>query len=155
MLVGTRASLEFPEVDTTVANWNSETFNLIVGTTDGEEYIQLTITGATEFTDVVTQINTQLAAAKTAGTLSVTVAATYTTGSDTLSFAITDGVSNSDSTLTITEAAVSVSASVDEDGDGTLTDEVALLAVATSGILATLNMTESLTTSVTNIGGGT
>ena len=154
VLVGTRASLEFPEVDTTVANWNSETFNLIVGTTDGEEYIQLTITGATEFTDVVTQINTQLAAAKTAGTLSVTVAATYTTGSDTLSFAITDGVSNSDSTLTITEAAVSVSASVDEDGDGTLTDEVALGAVATSGILATLNMTETATF-VTGIGGGT
>ena len=155
VLVGTRASLEFPEVDTTVANWNGETFNLIVGTTDGEEYIQLTITGATEFTDVVTQINTQLAAAKTAGTLSVTVAATYTTGSDTLSFAITDGVSNSDSTLTITEAAVTIDDTVDEDGDGTLNDEVALGAVATSGILATLNMTESLTTSVTNIGGGT
>ena len=83
------------------------------------------------------------------------MAATYTTGSDTLSFAITDGVSNSDSTLTITEAAVSVSASVDEDGDGTLTDEVALGAVATSGILASLNMTESGTTVVTNIGGGT
>ncbi len=151
VLVGTRAELSFPEINTVGSNWTGETFNLAVGTTSGTEYVQITFDSGDaafvtttpaydedDFTTIVAQINAQLAAAKNATppTLSVSVAATYTTGSDTLSFAITDGVSNSDSSLTITEA----------DVNG--------LGAGTTGLLAALNMTETATF-VTGIGGGT
>jgi flagellin len=93
------------------------------------------------------------------------------TGSDTLNFAITSGVSNSDSTLKITESDVTYVLADDDDGDGITGNEevwdgsawqtagslnTLTSATATAAFLSSVNMTASSSvTYAENIGGGT
>ena len=172
VLVGTRAELSFPEIDTTVSNWLSKTFNMVVGTANGQRAFQITTASSyADFDAVVTDIQAQIDAVGLVAKDDVAIGVTYVTGSDTLNFAITSGVSNSDSTLKITESDVTYVLADDDDGDGITGNEevwdgsawqtagslnTLTSTTATAAFLSSVNMTASSSvTYAENIGGGT
>jgi flagellin len=113
VLVGSRAELSFQDIDTTLASWTAKTFSLTIngGTaitvnTDGSPG-----TGAavSTFSDIVSNINISIAAGQAAlsagdAAKDVSVAAVYTTGSDTLQFLVNSGVSNATSSLVMAQS---------------------------------------------------
>ena len=131
VLVGSRAQLEFQDIDDTLANWIDESFLLEVNgsasmriRTDGFQSDGTTplpaayINGAstttspvqppTTFAEVISNMQLSLAwemseLASDDPAYGLDVALTYTTGSNTLKLSVLSGVSNTDSTLLITE----------------------------------------------------
>jgi flagellin len=130
VLVGSRAELEFQDIDDTLANWLDETFTISIngsadmtirtdGTTDGSTALTAApINGAssntspvsppTTFSEVLSNMQLSLAyelsqLATTDPAYGLDVAMTYTTGSNTLKIAVLSGVSNTDSSIEITE----------------------------------------------------
>jgi len=120
LLVGSRAELSFQDIDTTVASWTAKTFSLTIngGTaitvdTDGSPSSSENIVASpSTLSDIVTNINLSIAAGQAAlsagdAAKDVTVAAVYTTGSDTLQFLVNSGVSNATSSLVLAENSAS------------------------------------------------
>ena len=131
VLVGSRAQIEFQDVDDTLANWLNQSFVIKVNgsadmriRTDGYQSDGSTalpaayVNGAssttspvqppTTFAEVVSNMQLSLAwemsqLASTDPAYGLGVALTYTTGSNTLKLSVLSGVSNTDSTLLITE----------------------------------------------------
>ena len=132
MLVGSRAKLEFQDIDITLSNWVDKSFSLAInggaaitvftnGTHDGTTAVAGQVATPATYSDIVTNINASIAhQLNTAGAgtpgaggvvaaahpaLGLNVSVVYTTGSDSLDFFINSGVSNADSALVLTEIA--------------------------------------------------